>query len=327
MPANMSAIAALLASSSYRKQTGVRDNTLGDAQLSTLCPLDNGRHIDAAKPARYFAGQLDDLPLEILTLVMLYLDILSLTTFRRVNRRAMDVVDSIPQYAAIIKHCPDIIRASLSIEADSFSLNRLYATLSMTNCTSCGRFGDHLFLLECLRVCYRCFTRNPQFLPVPETSAERFQPPPTGITPMQFPCPLAKTQRRRVANAPSIISLPGSYCTSLSHEAGSRVERRIQLYPPGQVVHSRSTPVVPRLDKTTKEPFRFMAIVPAPHLCNNGRKADWGYFCLGCKYEEGEKANHFRVKYTPEELLKHVAKYGPVKESPKLGGRHMHVKE
>lgn len=313
MSTNTSTIAALIASSSYRKQTGMRDITLGGAQLSKLLPLDNGRFIDAANPPRYLVGQLDEkMPAEIFAKILEYLDIPSLTTFRSVNRRAMDVVDSLPTYSAIIENCPDVIRASLRTKADSFSLNRLYATLTTADCTSCGRFGDHLYLADCVRVCYRCFTREPQFLAVPETSAERFQPPPPGVTPMQFPCPLNKTQRRRVANAPSIISLPGPRCTSHAHESVTRVERRMQLYSPGPV--HRSTPAVPQPDKTTKQPFRFMAIVPAPHLSDKGRQAEWGYFCLGCKYEEG-RANHYRIKYTAEELLKHVAKYGPVKES------------
>jgi hypothetical protein len=42
----------------------------------------------------------------------------------------MDLVDSIHHYAAIIKHCPDIIRAIVSIQADTFDYNALYATLS-----------------------------------------------------------------------------------------------------------------------------------------------------------------------------------------------------
>lgn len=87
----------------YTKQN-IRDNTLDDAQLVTRCPLDNGRYIDASIPVRYSVGQLDQLPAELLIQVLLYTDLPSLTRLRRVNRRAMELVDSVPQYAAIIKH-------------------------------------------------------------------------------------------------------------------------------------------------------------------------------------------------------------------------------
>ena len=119
----------LVSSETYTKQN-IRDNTLGNAQLVARCPLDNGRYTDASTPAHYSAGKLDQLPAELLIQVLLYTDVPSLTRFRRVNRRAMQLVDSVPQYATIIKHCPDIIRAIVSIQADAFDCNALYATLS-----------------------------------------------------------------------------------------------------------------------------------------------------------------------------------------------------
>lgn len=61
------------------------------------------------------AGQLDQLPAKLLIQVLLKIDIPSLTHFRRVNRRAMELVDSVPQYAALIRHCPNIVHAVLSI--------------------------------------------------------------------------------------------------------------------------------------------------------------------------------------------------------------------
>ncbi|KAM0671046.1 hypothetical protein ACQRIU_001441 [Beauveria bassiana] len=80
----------------YTKQR-ICDNTLDDAQLATRCPLDNVRSSVATSPPRYSTGQLDRLPTEILFQVLLYADIPSLTGFRRTNRRAMELVDSVPQ--------------------------------------------------------------------------------------------------------------------------------------------------------------------------------------------------------------------------------------
>lgn len=111
----------------YKKQI-ICDNTLDNAQLETRCPLDNGRHAAASipHPACHSAGQLDQLPAELVLQVLLQIDIPSLTRFRSVNRRAMELVDSVRQYAALIQHCPNIVRAIVSIQADSFDCGTLY---------------------------------------------------------------------------------------------------------------------------------------------------------------------------------------------------------
>ena len=82
--------------------------------------------------ARPSAGGIDRLLAELLIQMLMYLDIPSLTGFWRANRRAMDLVYSVPQYVSIIKHCLDIIRAILSMQATAFDCRTLFATLSTT---------------------------------------------------------------------------------------------------------------------------------------------------------------------------------------------------
>ena len=97
-------------------------------------------------------NQLDSLPLELFIEVLLQLDIPSLTRFRGINRRTMELVNSVHQYTAIIEHCPNIIRAIVSIQADAFDCRTLYRTLCTSRCSTCNRFGDHLYLIDCRRV-------------------------------------------------------------------------------------------------------------------------------------------------------------------------------
>ncbi|KAH7186525.1 hypothetical protein DER44DRAFT_188546 [Fusarium oxysporum] len=304
----------------YTKQN-ICDNTLDDAQLVTRCPLDKGRFTDASNPPRYSAGQLDQLPAELLIQVLLYIDLPSLTRFRRVNRRAMELVDSIPQYDAIVKHCPNIIRAILSIQADAFDCDVLYTTLSTTRCSTCERFGDHLYLIDCRRVCYFCFTRRLEYFPLTIGRASSFFTP-DGT---QQRSAITSRQRLRAANPPSILSLPGRYCTAWTSEGGNLVRKRLQLFDRQAVIQDLTGSGLPKLDKTTREPQRFMAIITAPYLFDSGRQADWGCFCLGCKEEKEEKTKHFRIKYTREEVSEHIARYGPVRETPRIPGRFMHV--
>ncbi|KAG9253166.1 uncharacterized protein F5Z01DRAFT_624272 [Emericellopsis atlantica] len=205
----------------YTKQN-ICDNTLDNAQLETRCPLDDGRLADASIPGRRSAGQLDQLPAELLIMVLLHIDIPSLIHFRRVNRRALELVDSIPQYAALIKQCPNIIRAILSIQADAFDCGTLYRTLSTHRCSTCQRFGDHLYLIDCRRVCYLCFTMWQEYFPLTIGQASRFFSP--DVTQQRK----AITARRllRAANPPSILSLPRRYCTAWPHlwDAGRQAD-------------------------------------------------------------------------------------------------------
>lgn len=292
------------------------DNTLDNAQLATRCPLDNVRRSDTSIPARFAVGQLDQLPTELLTQVLLDTDIPSLTGFRRVNRRAMELVDSIPQYAAIIKHCPDIIRAILSIQADAFDCRELYRVLSTTRCSTCERFGDRIYLINCRRVCYFCFTRHLEFFPLTIGRASSFFASSKAIT---------SRQHLRVANPPSILSLPGQYCAAWTSRGGNLARKRLRLFDRRAVIQDLTNSSPPKLDKTTREPLRFMAIITAPYLFDSGRQADWGYFCLGCGEEKEEETRHFRIKYTREEVLEHIAKHGPVKKTPGIPGRFMHA--
>lgn len=75
-----SQLCALLEKTTYAKQN-ICDNTLDDAQLESRCPLDNTRCINASVTSRCSVGQLDQLPFEILTQVLLYADIPSLPGF------------------------------------------------------------------------------------------------------------------------------------------------------------------------------------------------------------------------------------------------------
>ncbi|KAF8055628.1 hypothetical protein FPV67DRAFT_1567466 [Lyophyllum atratum] len=161
----------------YRTQN-ICDNTLDDAQLEPWCPLHNGRHdctpISIAYP-------------QVLTEVLLRLGIPSFDSLRGLNCRAMELVNSVRQYITIIEHCPNIIRAIVSIQADAFDCGTLYRTL------------------YCRRVCYFCFTRRAEYFPLTSREASKF------FTPDARPQSNAKSFRKllELAKPPSILSLPG----------------------------------------------------------------------------------------------------------------------
>ncbi|KAG6896748.1 hypothetical protein C0993_008127 [Termitomyces sp. T159_Od127] len=302
----------------YRKQI-IPDNKLDDAQLEIRCPLDNGRHDCKTISTCFPANELDRLPLELIIEVLLQLDIPSLTRFRGLSRRTMELVNSVRQYTAIIEHCPNIIRAIVSIQADGFDCGTLYRTLCTSRCSTCNLFGDHLYLIDCCRVCYFCFTQRAEYFPLTSREAYKLF---THNANLQSN---AKSSRKlfKLAKLPSILSLPGRYARAW--RGGKLQSRRLQLYDRRAVVQSLTGSGLPQSDKTTGEPKRFMAIITAPVLLNGGREVDRGFFCLGCWDESDEKSKHSRIKYMTEELPGHIAKYGRVVERPRMPGRFMHV--
>ena len=305
----------------FRKQI-FRDYTLDDAQLETRCPLDNGRHNCTPISTCFATNQLDRQPLELLIEVLLHLDIPSLTRFRGLNRFTMELVNSVHQYTSIIEHCPNIIRAIVSIQADGFDCGTLYRTLCTSRCFTCNRFGDHLYLIDCRRVCYFCFTRRVEYFPLTSGQAAKF------FTPNAKPGSKAKSSRRKLlelAKTPSILSLPGRYCGAWTTRGGGFQARRLRLYDRRTVVQSLTGSGLPQSDNTTREPKRFMAIISAPVLLNAGQQVDHGFFCLGCRDETDEKTKHFRIKYTTEDMSEHIASYGRVERRSRIPGRFMHV--
>ncbi|KAG5972712.1 hypothetical protein E4U56_005736 [Claviceps arundinis] len=209
--------------STYGKQN-IRDNTLHNAQLETRCPLDNMQTAERS----ILASQS----------FCCNLDIPSLTDLRRVNRRAMDIVDSVPQYAALIKHCPNIVRAILSIKADAFDCNVLYKTLSTFSCSTCECFGDHLYLIDCRRVCYHCFTERLESFPLTVGRASKL------VTHDMI-------QRSKATSS----RLPGEYCTAwVGRDRGNSVRQRLQLFDRRAVIRDLSSCGIPKIDNTTRNP-------------------------------------------------------------------------
>jgi hypothetical protein len=266
-------------------------------------------------------------PLELLIEVLLQLDIPSLTRFRCLNRHAMQLVNSVYRYTAIIKHCPNIIRVIVSIQADAFDCGTLHTerfvqvgvsrAIGLATVSISG-------LIDCRRVCYFCFIRLAEYHPLTSREASKF------FTPITKPRRNAKSSRKllELAKPPSILSLPGRYSYGWTSRGGRLQTRRLRLYDRRTVVQSLAGSVLPRSDKITREPKRYMAIISAPVLLNAGRQVDHGFFCLGCmnvSVESHKNPKHLRIKYTTEGMREHIASYGRVESMPRNPGRFMHV--
>ncbi|PHH63083.1 hypothetical protein CDD81_6328 [Ophiocordyceps australis] len=292
-------------------KTRMSDWCLDNVPLKARCPLDNRKRVNQSA-ARLPVGQLDTLPAELISKVLLQLDVVSLTNLRRVNRRAMDMVDSIPQYAKMLNHCPDIIRAATSMQANAYDCCTLFNTLSTTDCSTCGNFGAYLYLIDCRRVCSLCAVTRAEFLPIPWKVARAICAPKTAnarraLTNQQL--------RRRV---PSILSLPGRYFVDVQEDKAVMSKNRLRLFDEkslSRVVPMYSHNALRRFySECWSSGLRNVALISAPHLFDNGVQADWGLCCLGC-YQVNPRAHiaaFADLKYLAKDAQAHVEKLGPI---------------
>lgn len=252
---------------------------LDNVDLEAQCPLDNGKHSTAE--GRSSAGALDLLPLEITTAVLLRLDLPSLIAFRRVSRRAMHLVDSLHEYRMVIKHCPNVLRAILSTNADAFDLAFLYKTLSTTNCHVCGMRARYLYLVTCKRICASCALSEPLYFPA---SPEEFEDMVRAVPSMAD-----------MKDVPYIVSVPGSY----GYIRASRCSGRFKLLDyQVRVAARRGREEVPLSNLGYSS---YMSIISAPTFSPTGQTADWGICCYACHAHSSPG----RILYTEHDFLKH----------------------
>jgi len=280
----------------------IEDNTLDNRPFKVRFP--RRRKGQPLPQPLHSLGQIDTLPLELLCQVLLELDVPTLTAFRRVNRQALTVVDSIPQYRRVFQHCSHLLQAIVVSGANSFNFNKLYTCLSTSHCTNCAEFGGYLYLINCQRICFFCLDRNKVYLPVEESSA-------IGIG----------FKKDLLEQLPHIVSLSGRY-----NYFNRRSRRRVKLYDRTALRllagEGMKTSVRWNPDWRMRQAMLYMAIVPVPQLTLDGG-VDWGLHCLACTKRDDGIWLLSRFTFTRTGMLDHFEDYGPVKET---GGRWQHVK-
>jgi len=313
----------------------LRDFILDDNLPALGFPPSNG-HI--RKLPKVDLGTLDILPLELLQGLLSQLDLYTLTGFRRVNRRAIEVVESIPQYKAVTTHARNVLRGILSIETGQWiSCETVYEKLCTAECEQCGDFGGYLYILTCERVCFLCFSEGKRYLPLRRSHAIRK----FGVNRQilnTLPCmrsipgtysPNEKKCHERLALVDSEsayragITLHGSfsameqYVSNISAQKLQEFNRRTS-----QATAEGSRPTARRLrpprtedlfDGRSGNPMRFMAIVRMPWLNKVSQELEWGFHCIGCQKFHRSRPLHYRRKFTVASFGEHLRQYGNIR--------------
>ncbi|KAL3458819.1 hypothetical protein BJX64DRAFT_291847 [Aspergillus heterothallicus] len=291
-------------------RSSAEDHTLDSN--TTLCPLDNGGH---TSPAQVGLRGFDKLPQEILEMVFAeILDIQSLTKFRRVNRRALQTVDSVHAYRQIVTRFPMALRAILSIRTGAtYSCQDLYLELQTAECRTCGRFGGFLYLLTCKRVCAVCFSSKNIYVPIQKCDVLGAR----GLYPQDL------------ANLPSMRTISGYFTKNNIHSKERLIlydlktvtDRGLDRYGSLCAVGNRGNNVVwagllsrvgeqAYRDRRNMESRRFMAVIRAPVF--KGSNLEWGVHCKECRgrFEaEHGKSQYGALVFDPESFPQHVEKH------------------
>ncbi|KAH8736425.1 hypothetical protein BGZ61DRAFT_472751 [Ilyonectria robusta] len=127
-------------------------------------------------PPTAHLGALQVLPFDLLYLILPDLDLHELNNFRCLNRRALEVVESLTVYKEVTRYAHQAVRGALSIGTGHYmSYRLLYQKLCTWKCETCSNFAGYLFLLTCKRACFACVLSKRIFLPLePSHAARRF---------------------------------------------------------------------------------------------------------------------------------------------------------
>lgn len=106
-------------------------------------------------------GSLDQLPAEVLVMILGYLDFQSLSRISRTSFLGKGLVEGMASYRDMMHHAPEALTALgrtglLSIH----SATLLHQSLRSKECVSRYEFGAFLLLPSCERVCFECLDRN-----------------------------------------------------------------------------------------------------------------------------------------------------------------------
>lgn len=105
---------------------------------------------------------LDNLPTELVWLILDRLDVVSYLRFRQVNRRARAVATGRHEYRCVLRHGFEALHGVLRLGLGShWSLRGLYRVLVQPDCDFCHGFAGLVFIPTARRCCYQCLVGWP----------------------------------------------------------------------------------------------------------------------------------------------------------------------
>ncbi|KAG8668322.1 hypothetical protein FPOAC1_007701 [Fusarium poae] len=159
-------------------------------------------------------GLLDTMPVELLSLVLNYLDFQSLSRLSRVSFRGKIVVESLLSYKQVMQHAPKVLTALTKTNLISlYSASLVLQTLRTSRCVSCFDFGAFLYLPTCERVCLECLYQNRGLWMITIATAKKC----FGLS------------QRQIQTIPIMRNIPGTYSVRTLEKTHRRVNQLVSV--------------------------------------------------------------------------------------------------
>ncbi|KAI1270237.1 hypothetical protein F5Y18DRAFT_434648 [Xylariaceae sp. FL1019] len=296
-------------------RTDLRELTLGDNTNSNLPYPYRSR--------QETLGSLEILPPEMQLELLSHFDLKTLIEFRKINRKAKDLVDALSQYRDIRMHALQALSGILQTGVGSrITCKTLHEKLCTAGCEDCGKFAGYLYILTCKRVCRSCLTSKREYLPVSRDYAKsvlgldkealRAVPSMMPVTGQYGPYRFSWSSQGRPyydydAALQASIAMYGSEEAIRKHERrvvkASNEEYREKAKANGISVPNRGPRQVSRrlttwiLDKNN--PQRWIAVVRTPWLDKSKHESILGSYCAAC---------NDRILYIGDEIEEHASR-------------------
>lgn len=285
---------------------------------------------------------------EIWQKILPHLDLETLYNFRLASRGAVQTVDSLTEYQELIKHAPNILRATYYLNTNNLvTLEALHKKLFTVDCECCGKFGGYLYLITFERVCLICILIQ-----------RRYQPRDRATIKQQFELKdfiidtLPHIQHQKLGE---LIDVTHAYNTAMTTlDSFVRFILRNTDHPHNPLIASilkiqlpntkenifqarlRLADLYERYNPATKDhwapptidgkvivpvanrynPQKLAAVVKIPSISADN-VVEWGFYCLGCKEYAGMMFEN-ATQYNFEKFLEHL------RETPEVGNGIRH---
>jgi hypothetical protein len=245
-------------------------------------------------------GILGRLPVEIMSMILRWLDVLSFFRFRQVNRRARVQSTGLWEYQLVSKHGLEGFRGLLRAEiAHYFTLHDLYWALLSDKCSECGDFGGLLFLFTLERTCFNCLQYSPNYVVLALSTFGK----------------LARVSPACIngISGSTLRTVPGIY--NMMETPAKRPKNLVYVRRVTDVLtEQKANDVRKFLDaRFRKEPpgYRFMAATAYPFYNLETAQLERGVSCKGCQVRlEAVRYGDIRDRdrtYSPEGFLSHFS--------------------
>jgi hypothetical protein len=293
--------------------------------------------VQAPLPALATTGTLKSLPIELMHDVLVRLDMRSLMNFRYVNKRAAELVESLPEYKIITKHAQNVLRRILCTQTGAWiTCEKLCKKLFTYKCQRCGQFATYLYIITFKRTCFSCLSDGYHYYPISTNRAQ-------GLA--------GWDDDRELQKLPCMKILPGTYSTGKCKSSGTAAvfydfntvsRTSVELFlrqraaePLGPYL-DQLEPVpepllepVPRLteDDIQASQLRSVAIVAVPYLSKGPpMKEEFGFSCEACR--EAHRISRYpptrlrgRRMFNTASFTAHLQLYGEI-----VNGKHQPMK-